>query len=884
MPTGNTTLLGLALPVEGELSGEWGDVVNNSITSLVDSAVAGTTTLSTDANVALTTTALVANQARQAILLCTGARTALRTITAPAQSKSYIVVNATTGGFGVQVVGVGPTTGVTIASNEKALIAWNGSDFVKIASSVADGVTSVSGTGTVNGITLTGTVTSTGNLTLGGTLANVNLASQVTGTLPVLNGGTGSTTSTGTGAVVRAENPTLVGTPAAPTAVLGTNTTQIATTAFVKAEIGATSVNSFSAGTTGFTPSTASTGAVTLSGTLAASNGGTGITSLGAGVATFLGTPSSANLAAALTDETGTGSAVFATSPTLVTPALGTPASGVLTNATGLPISTGVSGLGTGVATFLATPSSANLRTAVTDETGTGALVFGTSPAITTSLTTPSTSFALANTTATTLNVGGAATTLSIGAATGTMTVNNTTLAAKAITASTTLGVTGAGTIQGLTVGLGGGAVADNTAVGVTALNANTTGTFNTAIGASALAVANADNNTAIGTSALSSATTGANNTAVGAVALSSLITGNQNTAIGDGALTNLNGYAANVAVGKSAMSSAQCSDGVGIGYASLSQSTVDGLVAIGATALFANTSGSENTAVGYSGLSSNVTGISNTAVGYNALTLSTGDYNTAVGRRAADANVGGSAITAVGSDAAGANTSGGNNTAIGASALLGNTTGSNHTAVGSSALGAGVSGSNNTAIGTSAGYGSYGDNNTYVGYNSGFGMTTGSNNVIIGSYQGSAFPITATGSNWIVLSDGAGSVRQAIDSAGNAQFLTGAVVVYAPAPASISAAATLSNANLQAQIINTTGTSYTVTMPTGSTMDTLISWATNNIGFDFSVINTASGTITMAVNTGVTSLGALTIATGTSAQFRIRRTALSTYIMYRIG
>jgi hypothetical protein len=62
--------------------------------------------------------------------------------------------------------------------------------------------------------------------------------------------------------------------------------------------------------------------------------------------------------------------------------ALGTPASATLTNATGLPIATGVSGLGTGVATFLATPSSANLASAVTDETGSGALVFGTSPTV----------------------------------------------------------------------------------------------------------------------------------------------------------------------------------------------------------------------------------------------------------------------------------------------------------------------------------------------------------------------------------------------------------------------------------------------------------------------------------------------------------------------
>ena len=172
--------------------------------------------------------------------------------------------------------------------------------------------------------------------------------SDITGTLPVANGGTGVTSSTGTGNVVLSNSPTLV-TPALGTPASGTATNL-----------------------TGLPIST-------------------GVSGLGTGVATLLATPSSANLASAITDETGSGALVFANSPTLVTPALGTPSSGTLTNATGLPISTGVSGLGTGVATFLATPSSANFISAVTDETGTGSLVFATSPTLVTpALGTPS--------------------------------------------------------------------------------------------------------------------------------------------------------------------------------------------------------------------------------------------------------------------------------------------------------------------------------------------------------------------------------------------------------------------------------------------------------------------------------------------------------------
>ena len=189
MTTAYTSLLGLALPVTGELSGTWGTTVNDAITSLLDSAVAGTTTISSDADVTLTTTTGAANTARPAILLWTAGGTVTRNITAPAQSKTYIVINKTSSTQSIVLRGVGPTTGVTIGAGSSAVCAWNGVDFVKISGS---GGATGGGSDQIfyeNGQTVNTNYTITTNNNAG-TFGPVTVATGVTVTVP-----TGSTWS-----------------------------------------------------------------------------------------------------------------------------------------------------------------------------------------------------------------------------------------------------------------------------------------------------------------------------------------------------------------------------------------------------------------------------------------------------------------------------------------------------------------------------------------------------------------------------------------------------------------------------------------------------------------------------------------------------------------
>jgi hypothetical protein len=216
-----TSLIGLTLPATGTLSGQWGDTVNNAISQIVDVAVAGTQTITVDTDIDLAvtegtyaSTGLTANSSQYAVILCTGVRTALRFINTPKQSKTYVVINNTTGGYGVTVRGgpTSPTTGVTVAAGTRAIIAWDGSasvlDFVNVGGGSAGGSTtqvqynsSGSFAGSAN-MTFDGTKLTVGNILDSGltaskpvfTDASKNLVS--TGTLGADQGGTGISTTT----------------------------------------------------------------------------------------------------------------------------------------------------------------------------------------------------------------------------------------------------------------------------------------------------------------------------------------------------------------------------------------------------------------------------------------------------------------------------------------------------------------------------------------------------------------------------------------------------------------------------------------------------------------------------------------------------------------
>ena len=194
---------------DGDQAGLWGQTTNTNLGTLLEQAITGVTSITmSDANYTLTSFNGITDEARNAVLVVTGTNNAVRDLIPPVVEKLYTIANNTTGGYAIRVIG-NSGTGVNIPNGATCLVYCDGTNFVNGLSGSA-GNFSVAGA-----LAVTGATTLSSALTYGG----VTLSNAVTGT----------------GSMALAASPTFTGTPLAPTASPGTNTTQIATTAFALA-------------------------------------------------------------------------------------------------------------------------------------------------------------------------------------------------------------------------------------------------------------------------------------------------------------------------------------------------------------------------------------------------------------------------------------------------------------------------------------------------------------------------------------------------------------------------------------------------------------------------------------------------------------------------
>jgi hypothetical protein len=325
--------LRIELITTGDQAGVWGTTTNTNLGTLIESAIAGYTSVSiTSANQALTALDGVADQSRNMSLALTTTTAAAFNVYAPPAEKTYVINNASAYAatiYNSTVLGNTTAAGAgAIIPAGKTVTVWSDGTNFAFQNDHLPSLTLASPLAAASGGTGL-TALGAGVATFLGTPSSANLAAAVTG-------------ETGSGALVFATSPTLV-TPAlgTPTSVTLTNATGLPNTGLVNSAI---TINGNSVSLGGSTTVTATaTNALTIGTGLTGTsyNGSAAVTvAIDSTVATLSGIQT-------LTNKT-------LTSPTLTTPALGTPASGVMTNVTGLPVSTGISGLGTGVATALA--------------------------------------------------------------------------------------------------------------------------------------------------------------------------------------------------------------------------------------------------------------------------------------------------------------------------------------------------------------------------------------------------------------------------------------------------------------------------------------------------------------------------------------------------
>lgn len=455
--------------------------------------------------------------------------------------------------------GIGVTDFVTAPTSAGTYLKWNGTGFEWTATGAGQGtVTSVSGTGTVQGLTLSGTVTNSGSLTLGGsiTLTSTNITDAL-GFNPVQLGSFSVTTAAASGGgslSFNTSNGVFTFTPPAPPVGTVSSVSFTAANGFTGSVATSTSTPAISVGTS-------------ITGLL--KGNGTAISAAVAGTDYFLpfGTQTANTIYAAPNAATGLPSfrAIVANDiPLLNQNTTGTAARlAVARNINGqafdgsadisvtVPASTGITGLVGGMASFLTTATSASLANTLTDETGSGVVVFNnapslTSPDISTSITTPTTgTFNLINTGATTVNFAGASTATTIGASTGTTTINSVTFSLPNATAlningaSPTIASTSTGTLTLFNTGIttincGGAATTvseygpvTNYSLGNTATAAQTVSMFTASTGASTYNIATGATGAVtkainLGTGGGASSTT---NIAIGSTAGTSTIT-----------------------------------------------------------------------------------------------------------------------------------------------------------------------------------------------------------------------------------------------------------------------------------------------------------------------------------------------------------------------